>query len=401
VVLACVIVSVDVYSPLRTAYTTTEKEPWRQMSAYLAERVKDDDIVVCSPPWSLDCMEYYQARLSKPLPLWNWDALITAAPEQLDQLRAHDGNVWYLAKGYLPKKERLEGQQFPAYCVYRYDNVTTKTADFRGVAEELAGGAGNSDLVVKQIAVALQRKGEHQKVVDLLEDHLRRPVSRACIDMWAVLAKSYVEVGQLDKAVEAYKTYSATQTGNDRAYAWYRAVGVYFNAKQYDRALEEGLALGKEFPDYMLLYYVLGRCYEARKDWDNAYACFVRNAELQPKNPYALRLSGAYHLQHGKLAEAEAALKRSLELDPSSYPDVNLNLAKVYSAKQDSAKIKETFEKGVSATWNPGLVLGLAQILQIDGQDQERTDMLRKALKMYPDNADLKAALTSPTPKAQ
>jgi tetratricopeptide (TPR) repeat protein len=371
------------------------------MSAYLAERVKENDIVVCSPPWSLDCMKYYQARLSKPLPLWNWDALITATPEQLEQLRAQDGSVWYLAKGYLPKKERLEGQQFPAYCVYRYDNVTTKTADFRGVAEELAGGAGSSDLVVKQMAVALQGKGEHQKVIELLEDHLRKPIAHTYMDMWGILARSYADTGQLDKAVEAYKTCAASQTGDERAWAWYRAVCVYFNDKQYDAALEEGLGLAKEFPNYVLIYYVLARCYEARKDWDKAYACFVRNAGLQPKNPYALRLCGAYHLQHGKLDEAEAALKRTLKLDPISYPDVYVNLAKVHSAKQDPAKMKETFEKGVSATWNPGLVLLLAQILHIDGQDQERTNMLRKALEMYPDNADLKAALAGPLPKAQ
>jgi tetratricopeptide (TPR) repeat protein len=159
----------------------------------------------------------------------------------------------------------------------------------------------------------------------------------------------------------------------------------------------EGLELAKEFPNYILLYYLLGCCYEAQGDLDNAYACFIKNAEVQPYNPYAHRCCGMYHVRYGKLAEA--AFKRGPELYPNGYPEMYMGLAKIYSDRWDSVKLKEALKKGVDATWNPGLVLALAQVLQIEGQDQERTNMLRKALEKYPDNADLKVALAGSPPK--
>ena len=386
------------------------KENWRDTCAFIARHKQTGDIVIVQPPWAQYVMEFYGQGLP---PMVSLDKNVTR--EVRDICAAHP-RVWFVGKwGSKGKelKEEQSGQGFMALFdpwaqgVFLDLRDSAVSAEGRNAAtlqwrQAVFSEIRYNPLNAVWMARAYQDLGDTETARGYL-DSAAHALTRwePAPYTWAVLAESYADTGQLDKAVEAYKTCAASQTGDERAWFWYKGVGVYFKNKQYDAALKEGSALAKEFPDYALIYYVLGRCYEARKDWDNAYACFIKNAELQPNNAYALRLCGAYHLQHGKLDEAEAALKRSIELDPISYPDVYVNLAKVYSAKQNPARLKETVQKGVDATWNPGLVLLLAQILHIEGQDEERTNMLRKALEMYPDNADLKAALAGPLPKAQ
>ena len=86
-----------------------------------------------------------------------------------------------------------------------------------------------------------------------------------------------------------------------------------------DKAVEELKEERKLDPASSLVYYKLGDAYSRRQDWDLAIPELELSVWLNPdfSGPYILL--GKCYFKKQRLADAEAALRRALRLDPQNY----------------------------------------------------------------------------------
>ncbi len=101
-------------------------------------------------------------------------------------------------------------------------------------------------------------------------------------------------------------------------------------------------------PDYWDGYNTLGNFYDSRGRYDEAVAQYQRAIGLTPDNPVAYSNLGAAYLDSGdskKFPQAEAALRKSIELTPS-YP-AYANLGFMYESQQRYAEAAAACEKAL------------------------------------------------------
>ena len=374
------LVAIESVPGLRTLADTRHKEPWRQLAAHLQDNLEEGDIVVCTPPWSHFCMQFYDRRHGGTLPLYDWKEMMAIPADEERRIRAGGGVVWYCGRGDMPDDPRARGIDLAGHAAFTLEE-STKTAVFADAAQAAVDRGGESDLVLKRRAIALIDAERSAEAIELLEDRLLRPVPDAWADLWAILGTAYVREGRIPAAESAYLTYAGRVHNVDRAYWEYRAVAVYSTAGRFKEAIERGLAFRAKWPGYPLIYHVLGKCYESQHEWAQAYECFQTFAELQPDNAYALYRCAVYHMRRGRLPEAETMLRRAIGLEPRLQP-------MMYAALSETV-----LRYGVRETGDARLVVLLSDVVIDCGNRPEAVRVLTEGHKHCPDDPMIAARL--------
>jgi tetratricopeptide (TPR) repeat protein len=111
-----------------------------------------------------------------------------------------------------------------------------------------------------------------------------------------------------------------------------------------------------------------------------------RAPDPKPREAYRLSLEGWRAFERGSLEPAAAALTRAVELDPADEV-ARYRLARVMSARGDTARAKPLLEHVISARTTPTFVLASARVAY--AQLLERDGNRDRAIEQYRDAADL------------
>jgi Tfp pilus assembly protein PilF len=148
------------------------------------------------------------------------------------------------------------------------------------------------------------------------------------------------------------------------------AIQLYERARQYNPKLSQcGWRLA-------LLHERNGQFADARREYDQAL-------KSQPKNAELLNDYGYFQLERGDLAEAEATLRRALEIDPKANRAWgNLGLALGYQGRYEDAYA--AFEKAAGpaeAHSNVGVILAQQQQPELARQHLKQAIALNQELE--------------------
>ena len=159
-------------------------------------------------------------------------------------------------------------------------------------------------------------------------------------------AKTHIQQGDYDKAIEIYKYVLIRYSDNDIAVEHANAYlgDIYLTLRQLNLAenhIKKAINCKPDKPDY---HYLLGFTYSIQSQWDKAIGEFEAAVGKEPNNSEYLRgLGWAIH-RTGDKAKGLACLHRTIELAPTNVniltdpaaaylPDLQFHKAREYAEK--------------------------------------------------------------------
>jgi tetratricopeptide (TPR) repeat protein len=133
-------------------------------------------------------------------------------------------------------------------------------------------------------------------------------------------ARSHIESGNYDKAIEIYKYILVRYSDNDVAAEHANAYlgDIFLTLRQLDLAedhIKKAISYNPEKPDY---YYILGFIYSVKQQWDKAIPEFEIAVDKKPDSGEYLRgLSWAIY-SSGDRAKGLASLNEASRLAPTN-----------------------------------------------------------------------------------
>jgi tetratricopeptide (TPR) repeat protein len=154
-------------------------------------------------------------------------------------------------------------------------------------------------------------------------------------------AKSCVDRGDYDKAIEIYKyilvRYCEDNTAQEYAHAYLG--DVYLNLRNIDLAeghVNTAMGYNPEKPEY---HYLLGFIYSIQHSWNKAITEFEKCIKQRPDDAEYLRGLGWAYFNAGAQLKGLSHLQTALELEPSNL-NILLDLANVYLLLADFSEAK-------------------------------------------------------------
>ena len=161
---------------------------------------------------------------------------------------------------------------------------------------------------------------------------------------------------------------------------------------QYDTAeLLCRQILGRD-PQYVPALACMMRVNRARENWELAAQWQASLLKIKPDSaPDEYARLGEVLFQSGKLDLAERAFFVTLEKEPYSYA-AHRNLGQIYVQKAmwEKAETQFAFVVRFHPDADAGTYVGLAGVYRATGRPQSADEIVRKGLRIFPDNADLK-----------
>lgn len=161
-------------------------------------------------------------------------------------------------------------------------------------------------------------------------------------------AKTHIQQGDYDKAIEIYKYVLIRYSDDDIAVEYANAYlgNVYLTLRQLDLAeshIKKAIDVRPDKPTY---HYLLGFLYSLRSQWGKAIGEFEATVSKEPDNHEYLRgLGWALH-RAGDEAKGLDYLHRALDLEPTNVDILN-DLAAAYLFGLQFDKAREYAEKAM------------------------------------------------------
>ncbi len=163
-----------------------------------------------------------------------------------------------------------------------------------------------------QMGLLLLNAGSTQGATDLLSRVAERFPDSATIRVG--LAQAYIAGDRLDLAEE--HLHQATRVSPDYDEPYYLLGNCYQDSNRLDKAIafyEKAIARNAQRADF---HFSLGLAYLRQGDWDRALERFQKALDLEPSAEALYRIA-SIHIEKDTLAEAEAVLKKAIELEPN------------------------------------------------------------------------------------
>lgn len=144
-------------------------------------------------------------------------------------------------------------------------------------------------------------------------------------------------------------------------------------------------------PKYIPAFSCMMRINRTRENWELAAQWQAGLLKLKPDSaPDEYSRLGEVLLQGGKSELAERAFVAALEKEPYSFA-AHRNLGEIYLKKKvwDKAQAHLEFVVRFHPDADAGTYAGLAEVYRATGRPQSAVEILRKGLRIFPDNADL------------
>lgn len=166
-----------------------------------------------------------------------------------------------------------------------------------------------------------------------------------------------------------------------------RQAGLFYNEKQYDKAVEAYLLLAEKNPKNANYLLALGYCYEALSDKQSAAAYYKEALKIDKQLPVALINLSELEYELENYAEAEFYARSALENDEQNTAAwQNLANACFCQAKYDEAL--EAYGKMYEKKPNSYLAaINLANTYYYLGQFEKAYEFAEKALQRHPSSS--------------
>ena len=161
-------------------------------------------------------------------------------------------------------------------------------------------------------------------------------------------AKTHIQQGDYDKAIEIYKYVLIRYSDNDIAVEYANAYlgDIYLTLRQLNLAenhIKKAINCKPDKPDY---HYLLGFIYSIQSQWGKAVGEFEAAVGKEPNNSEYLRgLGWALH-RAGDKAKGLNYLHRAIDLEPTNVDILN-DLAAAYLSGLQFDKAREYAEKAM------------------------------------------------------
>ncbi len=177
------------------------------------------------------------------------------------------------------------------------------------------------------LGIAYRSNGQYQEAIDVCKQSLSLPHTQTWGNViWAVLASSQDNLGQMDLAISSQK--KAVELTPDNSDAFAALASYYRKNKQYDEAITAGKRAIELQSDNDTAYINLGVAYGGKKQYDEAIKAIKKAIEINPKMSTAYAWMGRFLMEKNAYNEAAEAYKKGIEAAPSI--DLYPSLARAY-----------------------------------------------------------------------
>ena len=114
-----------------------------------------------------------------------------------------------------------------------------------------------------------------------------------------------------------------------------------FNARKYDLVLTKAKRLIREFPEYLILYNILGSAYQNLGNFNLAKEVFIKGHKLEPNNISIMNNLGNVYKNVGEIEMAENLFDKIIKNKPD-YINAHINLGNLKRDNND-------FQKAISS----------------------------------------------------
>ncbi len=199
----------------------------------------------------------------------------------------------------------------------------------------------------KNLALCYSNLDDDEKTISTLKKALE--IDPDNVDMQRTLGVAHYQAHEFEKAIDIFqqvaeKTESDTAQTEIYAEAIQRIAFSYDQLGQSEKAINAYKTALDIFPDNTDLIYNLGRLYYMQENYENAIENFKQIAEKNLDDYDAVYNTAMAYLRAGKNEEAIPYFKKAIEIKPDSYDAWN-NLGIVYVRANMSQKGKEAFDK--------------------------------------------------------
>jgi tetratricopeptide (TPR) repeat protein len=158
-------------------------------------------------------------------------------------------------------------------------------------------------------------------------------------------ASAYYEAGEYEKAIEAYKR--ALQLSPNSEAAYYHLGMAYSSLGRYDEAVGVYNRAIRIKPDYASAHFNLGHAYSNLKHYDKAIRAFRQAIQYEPDNTEAYLALGRAYLDSGKEDKAVDAFETAIRRNPEN-PYAYYNLGLLYFPAGYHSSALEAFTQAIT-----------------------------------------------------
>ena len=377
------------------------------------------------------------------LPAWLMLAQLAFADKQLEQsltfvenvlfrdpanIEAHllQAQVW-LAKGETKKAveslERLNTTypnvppiKYNLARAYLQNNSAAQAATL--LSELIATNPDNAEAILL-LGESNLRSGNAQQVVASMLDLLKKRPDLASAQV--LLANAYQSLGRLDDAVAVFREQTKASPQSSQPYLFLglilrqqnkidEAREAFENARRlapdnvlavtqlveldiqsrrdFDAALQRVRAVLQKAPQSPAAHFLEGAVYAAQGSWNDAEAALLKTLELDPNYSSAYELLASIYVASNKLPQAIAQVESQLSKSPDNFRMLTIS-ALLYERMKEFAKAKAAYEKLLSAKPDFVPVLNNLAYLYADrlGEVDKALDLAQRARALQPGDA--------------
>ncbi len=201
------------------------------------------------------------------------------------------------------------------------------------------------------------------------------------------LASVYIRANKDEKALKIYMSVQEKVPENFEVLS--NLGGIYRRLGRYQDSidiLEKALQLGV---DIEATKYSMGFTYKLMGKYDAAAECFMSVTDINPNDVLAYNQLGTIEDIRGNPEKAQHAFSRGLQIDPN-HPILHLNASMCYLAQKEYDLAKKHCQDALKAKpgWPDAMSL-YADLLELTDANDEAKKVLKSAVKLNPENAQL------------
>jgi tetratricopeptide (TPR) repeat protein len=272
---------------------------------------------------------------------------------------------------YTAVAEHYGKQGFAQKAIAVYNKIARLQPDDLGITERLAelykqkGSITESRTHYLKLADHYNKLGQKAEALNIWKEIA--VLDDKNTEVYTFLAKSYLELHEMSEAVAAF----------NNAGRRFAAGGMHEDAvNAFESALSHSGSDAEALKGFVTAKNALGES-------ESAIDALRSISDRDPHNREVIGLLAGCYIEAGRVAEAEEATIRLVELDPASYPKF-LEVAKVYIAQGDVAATMRILTISSEHLLIDGNADDYSSILlQVVEQDPRNIEALRLSAKFY------------------
>jgi tetratricopeptide (TPR) repeat protein len=196
-------------------------------------------------------------------------------------------------------------------------------------------------------------------------------------ESWVMLGRLYRVTNNSPEAEKAFNAALAADPDNEDAVA--QLAEIYADLGDSKRAIEKLKAAAAKSPNERILA-LLADQYEQANDFKNAAEVLKQARELAPDNPRIARGLALDLMYSDQLDDALKLLQQLAAQEPRD-PSLPLNIAKIYAAKRNLAKARESLDKAKAIDGqNLEIRFQDVKLLELEGKTDQALTTLKGVL---------------------